>query len=426
MTPPPPPPPPAADGGLPVVTEAGPKHDTDLGFDLPPAASMTRSRAALLAFAGVAVLGAAFAAGYMPRRAESAALVQAAAGEEATPLRVDVVRPTDGSSDRALLLPGSVQPLEETTIYARASGYVRKWSVDIGDKVTAGQLLAELDTPELDQGLEQARAQLTQAQAALVQARANLELSKTNLQRYKQLAPAGVVSAAELDQRQAAAQVDEANVNVAQANIAAQQANIRRLTQLRSFARVTAPFAGTVTLRGIETGSLVTAGNGQLLYKVAAMDPARVFVQVPQDVAPGVRAGVAATVTVREYPGRSFVGTVARAAGELDSATRTMNTEVRVPNGDGALIAGMYAQVSLTLPSPHRVFEVPATALMTDAHGARVAVVDADSLVHFVPVVVERDTGPTIEIASGLTGTERVARMAGAQLVDGKRVDVIP
>jgi RND family efflux transporter MFP subunit len=418
------PPPPGGDGG-PPNTDTSTTHGHDLGFDLPPAASMTRSRAAMLAFGGVVVLAGAFAFGYLPRRAEHAALVQASAGEDAALMRVEVVRPKTGSSDRALLMPGSVQPLEETTVYARASGYVRKWYVDIGDKVKEGQLLAELDTPELDQELDQGRAQLTQAEAALVQAKANLELSKTNLQRYKQLAPSGVVSAAELDQRQAAAQVDEANVNVAQATIAAQQANIRRLTQLKSFARVTAPFAGTVTQRSIETGSLVSAGNGQPMYKVASMDPARVFVQVPQDVAPGVRAGVAATVTVREYAGREFAGTVARAAGELDSATRTMNTEVRVPNADGALIAGMYAQVALTLPSPHRVFELPATALMSDAHGSRVAIVDEASTIRLVPVVVERDTGPTIEIASGLTGSERVAKLASAQYVDGKRVDVI-
>jgi RND family efflux transporter MFP subunit len=160
------------------------------------------------------------------------------------------------------------------------------------------------------------------------------------------------------------------------------------------------------------------------MYKVAAMDPARVFVQVPQDVAGSVRAGVPAGVTLREYPGRSFPGTVSRAAGELDATTRTMNTEIRVPNGDGALLAGMYAQVALTLPSSHRVFEIPATALMSDAHGSRVAVVDAASKIHFVPVVVERDTGATVEIASGLTGTERVAKLASSRFVDDELVDV--
>jgi RND family efflux transporter MFP subunit len=412
-------------GGAESQEMSGSGGGDDLGFDLPPPASISRSRLLLLAVGAVAVIAGAVAVGYLPRRAERAALVEATHATDTSLMRVEVITPKTGSSDRALSLPGSVQPLEETTLYARASGYVRKWHVDIGDKVKEGQVLAELDTPELDQELDQARAQLTQAQATLVQSKANRELSKTNLQRYRQLAPSGVVSMAELDQREAMAQVDDANVNVAEAAIAAAQANIRRLTQLRSFARVTAPFAGTITQRTIETGSLVSAGNGQPLYKVASTDPARVFVQVPQDLAPAVRTGVAAAVTVREYPGRTFAGRVARAAGELDAATRTMNTEIRVPNPDGTLIAGMYAQVALTLPSPHSVHEIPATALLSDARGQRVAVVDEASQIHLVPVVIERDTGATIEIASGLTGSERVVKLAGAQLVDGKRVEVI-
>ncbi len=407
----------------PAQSLEGSPHPHDLGFELPPPASFSRSKALLIGLAALVVLGGAFGYGYFPRRAAQAALVEAASTGEGV-LRVEVATPKEGSSDRAIALPGSVQPLEETVIYARASGYVRKWYVDIGDKVKEGQVLVDIDTPELDQELDQARAQLNQADASLVQSKANRELSQANLQRYKQLAPSGVVSMAELDQRQAMAQVDEASVSVAQAAIAAQQANIRRLIQLKGFAHVVAPFGGTVTQRTVETGSLVSAGNGQPMYKVAAMDPARVFTQVPQDVAPGVRAGVVATVTVREYPGRTFTGTVARAAGELDPATRTMNTEIRVPNADGALIAGMYAQVAFTLPSPHRVFEIPATAVASDSHGSRVAVVDDASEIKLVPIVIERDTGATVEVASGLTGTERVVKLASAQFVDGRRVEV--
>jgi membrane fusion protein (multidrug efflux system) len=417
------PPPPHGEGGTQVH---GHGHEHDLGFDVPPPATLSRSRATLVGLGVVAVLGAAIAIGYLQRRADHQTLVESSAAAEGAALRVAVVSPKVLSSDRAIVLPGSVQALEETTIYARATGYVRKWYVDIGDKVTAGQLLADLETPELDQELEQGRAQLTQAQATLVQARANRELSRTNLTRYEKLAPSGVVAQADVDQRQAMAQVDEASVSVADAAIAAQQANIRRLTQLKAFARVTAPFAGTVTARTIEIGSLVSAGNAQPMYKVAAMDPARVFVQAPQDVAPGVKAGEDATVSVREYPGRAMAGKVARAAGELDPATRTMTTEVRVPNGDGTLIPGMYAEVSLNLPLPHRVYEIPATALMSDSHGERVAVVGADDTIKLVTVVVERDTGPTVEIASGLTASDRVAKLASAQFVDGMRVDVIP
>jgi RND family efflux transporter MFP subunit len=403
-----------------------PPHAHDLGFDLPPPAQVSRGGATVAIVAGALVLGAAFAFGYLPRRHAQAELDEAAQGVSAAAMRVSVVAPKIGSSDRAVLLPGSVQPLEETVLYARASGFVRRWLVDMGDKVTNGQLLAEIETPELDQELEQARAQLAQAQPTLLRSKASRELSNANLQRYQQLTPVGVASQADLDQRQAQAQVDDANVSVAQATIASEEANIRRLVQLKAFARVTAPFAGTITQRWVEVGALVTAGNGQPLYRVAALDPARVFVHVPQDVAPGVRTDVAATVTVREYPGHAFEGKVARAAGELDAATRTMNTEIRVPNGDGALIAGMYAQVALTLPSPHRVFELPATALMSDAGGQRVATIDGESRIHLVPVVVERDTGTSIEVSSGLTGDERVVKLASAEFVESKPVDVVP
>jgi RND family efflux transporter MFP subunit len=402
---------------------AVPAHD--LGFDLPPPAKVSRKGLVGIVGGVVAVIALAFAAGYLPKRQERAALDDVAAANADRVTRVEVVTPKVGQRDRAALLPGSVQPLEETVLYARASGFVKRWLVDIGDKVKEGQVLVEIETPELDQELDQARSQLGQAQPELARAKANRELSQANLQRYKQLAPAGVASQADLDQHQAQASVDEANVSVSAANISAQEANVRRLTQLKAFNKVTAPFGGTITQRWAEIGALVTAGNGQPLYRIAAMDPARVFVQVPQDVAPSVRPTLAAKVTVREYPGRAFDGTVARAAGELDQATRTMTTEVRVPNPDGTLIAGMYAEVALTLPYPHRVLELPATALITDAKGQRVATIAADSTIHLIPVVVERDTGTTIEVSTGLAGDERVVKLASAELVEGKSVEAI-
>ncbi len=409
-----------------MTTPAPPSpNDHELGFDLPAPASVSRSRALLFALGALAVLAGAFAFGYLPRRAERAALVDGALiGGEAV-MRVEVVAPKEGSSDRAISLPGSVQPLEETVIYARASGYVRKWYVDIGDKVKDGQLLAELDTPELDQELDQARAQLNQAQASLLQSQANRELSKANLQRYKQLAPSGVVSMAELDQRQAMAQVDEASVTVAQATIAAQQANIRRLTQLKSFARVTAPFGGTVTQRTIETGSLVTAGNGQPMYKVAAMDPGAHLRPGPARRGAGRARGCLGHGGSPRIPGPHLHGHgVARRgrarSGHADHERR--RSASRTPTA--LLIAGMYAQAAFTLPSPHRVFEVPATAVSSDSHGSRVAIVDEASTIKLVPIVIERDTGSTVEVASGLTGTERVVKLASAQFVDGKRVEV--
>ena len=405
--------------------EAAP-HATqpDLGFELPPATAISSRRLTVLAALVVLGLLAAFAVGYLPRRQARAALVEEVAGRSTTP-KVAVVTPKLGASTRALELPGSVEPLQETVLYARASGFVRRWLVDLGDHVKEGQVLAEIDTPELDQELAQAKAQLAQAQAQLVQAQANQALAGANLARYRELAPSGVVSRADVDENEAKAKVGDANVLVAQANVAAQQANIRRLNQLQGFSKVTAPFAGVITQRTAEVGALVTAGNGQPLFKVAATNPARVFVQVPQDVAPSVRAGVAVQVKVREYPRRTFTGVISRASGELDRATRTLMTEVRVPNDDGALIPGMYAEAELSLPASHRVLEIPATALMNDATGPHVATVGSDGKVHLAPVVVERDDGPVIHVASGLNADDRVVKLGSVALLEGAAVEVV-
>lgn len=399
-------------------------RSNDLGFEVPPPASLSRLQVTVVGLGFAAVVGAAFAWGYWPRRAARAALEDRAKIVAGASARVDAVTPAAVSTDRALVLPASVQPLEETVVFARANGYVKKWLVDIGDKVTEGQLLAEIDAPDLDREIEQGRAQLAQAQASLAQARATHDLAATNLARSEKLAAAGVSSQQDLDQKRGEAKVDDANVLVAQAAVATAEANIHKLDELKAFSKVAAPFAGTVTARTVQRGQLVTAGNANPLFRIASLDPVRVLVGIPQDVAPSVKPDMAATVTVREFAGRKFEGKVARVAGALDSASRTMNVEVRVPNPDQKLLSGMYAQVSIDLPTPHRVFELPATALYNDAKGLRVATVTADDKVHFVTVVVERDTGSTVQISTGLEGTERVVKLANASLVEGQAVTV--
>jgi membrane fusion protein, multidrug efflux system len=395
-----------------------------LDFTLPAATAVPKKRLFTVGIIVVAVLAVAFGYGFLRRRGERNALAESSEGASHALMRVEVLAPAVVSSDRALSLPGSVQALQTTLLYPRASGYVRSWHVDIGDKVKKGQVLAEIETPELDQELAQAQAQLLQTQASVALSKANRNLATANLARASRLAPSGIVSKADLEQSQAQAEVGEANVKVANANVTAQEANIGRLRQLKAFSKVTAPFDGTITQRMVEIGALVTAGNSNPLFRIAALDPARVFVQVPQDVAPSVRPGVSSDVTVREYPGRKFVGQVVRSAGELDAQTRTMSTEIRVPNKDNALLAGMYAEVALTLPSPHKVFQVPATVLLSDARGQRVAVIDPESKVHLVAVVVERDNGATLDISSGLTGNERIAKIGSAAFVDGMQVEV--
>lgn len=405
--------------------DAARPRDVDLGFDLPPPARPSPGSVAVAVAIFLVALGAAIAFGYLPRRRARASLEARTRAARSELPRVEVIAPKMGSSNRALRLPASVQALRETVVYSRANGYVQRWLVDIGDSVAEGQLLAEIETPELDAELDQARAQLAQATAAVAQAKANRDYSKSTYERYKPLVQSGVTSQQDLDQQQARAAVDEANVRVAEANVAAHEADIRRLVQLKTFARVTAPFPGKVASRSIEVGSLVTAGNASPLFRIAAVDPARVFVQVPQDVAPSVHADLFAEVTVREYPDRTFDGKVTRASSELDPRSRTMNTEVRVANADGALIPGMYAQVSLTLAYPHRVFEIPATSVINDAKGMRVAVVGADDAVHIVPIVVERDNGATFEVSSGLTGGERVIKLPSVDLEEGRVVSVL-
>jgi RND family efflux transporter MFP subunit len=397
-------------------------HDDALGFELPAPAQPGRNKTLLALLVLALGLGVAFSAGYLPKLRARGVLERESTRSSAEVRSVEVMLPKRLDGAHNLQLPASVRPLAQTTLYPRADGYVKAFYKDLGEHVDSGEVLALIDTPELDQQLLSARASLLQAEASAAQAKASRDLAHVNLARYRVLKPAGVASQQELDQYAAQAVVDDANVQAAEAAIEAQRANLQRLLKLKSFARVTAPFAGIVSARSVEVGSLVTAGNGTPLFEVSASDPVRVFVEVPQDVAPSIRTGRPAKVHVREFPDRVFEGTISFAAGVLNPETRTMRTEVRVPNKDGALIAGMYAEVALDLSVAHVVFELPAAALIINADGVRVATVGADQRVRFVPVVVERDAGATIQIASGLRGDEHVVTLGAAALRDGDLV----
>lgn len=392
----------------------------DLGFELPPPTKTSRGSVLVVL---VLLVGGAFAFGYLQhRKAHGDPAVHVEAGVPA----VQVVQSTALTSDRALALPGVVRALEETKIYARTSGYVRKWLVDLGDKVKEGQLLVEIEVPELEAQLAQARAQLLQARAAVKQAVAQRDYAKQNTIRFESLADQKLVAKAQVEQAEAQSATDEASVAAAESNVVAQEANVRRLVELEGFSKVTAPFAGTITTRSIDRGALVGAGDTTPMFTLVAIDPVRVFIDVPQTVAPSVKAGTDSAITVREYAGRVFAGKVTRSAGSLDPELHTMTTEVQVPNPDGALLPGMYVQAALTLPVPHRVHEIPATALYSDAQGLRVATVDAQHKIHFVPIVIERDTGATLWVATGLTGDERVVKIAVPSLVEGDVVEPKP
>lgn len=398
------------------------RGENDLGFDLPGPAKVSRTKVGVALVVGVGVVVSAFLLGWLPKRHAKQEL-EATTTEATSIARVDVVLPKVLASDRSMVLPGSIRPFEEATIRTRANGYILARHVDIGDKVEAGALLVDIDTPELDRQLEQARAGTAQATAALVNAKATRDYAKASYQRYEKLAPSGVTSQDELDKIRSGADVAEAGVAVAEANLEAQNANVRRLSQEKSFARVVAPFAGTIISRSVDKGALVNPTVE--LFKLATVHPMRVFVEVPQDAAPSIHADVPAIVTVREFAGRTFDGKIARFAGALDSQSRTMTTDIRVENPNGELLSGMYARVEITLPRPHRVLEIPSTALLTDAHGTRVAIVGPDKRIHLTPVTIERDTGPSIQIATGISETDRIVKIASADLVDGREVDAV-
>jgi RND family efflux transporter MFP subunit len=388
----------------------------------PPA--RRRGRPLLVAGVVVVVLAGLVAVGVVPRVTRRAALrLESARAAEET-LRVTVARPRRAPSTLPTSLPGSVEALRETTLYARTNGYVKRWLVDIGDAVADGQLLAQIATPELDQELVQAQASLAQARAALVQARASAALARVTAGRYDALAPSGVASHQEADEKRAASAVAVANVEAAEAGIRSVAANVARLEQLKAFARITAPFAGTVTTRLTEVGALVTAGNGQgqALFRVAQVDPVRVFVHVPQVLAPTIVVGQAARVEVRGLEGRAFTGTVTRTARAVDPATRSMLTEIQVPNRDHALMPGMYAQVTVTVTGFTGARLVPASALIVTGAGTQLAVLGPGDRVHLIPVRVDVDLGPEVAIADGLSGEERVIANPGEGLAEGLRV----
>jgi RND family efflux transporter MFP subunit len=314
-----------------------------------------------------------------------------------------------------LTLPGTLQGIIESPIYARSSGYVLRWNKDIGSRVNKGDVLAEIDTPEVDQ-------QLSQAVAARQQAAASLELAKSSAERWEALRKKDAVTQQELNERSSA-------FTQAQANLAAAEANVRRLQKTEEFKRVVAPFSGVITSRNVEVGDLINGGNGgagNALFRLAQVDPLRVYVYVPQAYAQRIKVGDKVTVTQAELPGQKFSGAVVRTAGAIDSATRTMQLEINLPNKDNALLAGAYVQVSLPLSGSSNALLVPSNVLLFRPEGPRVAVVGGDGKVKLQAVSLGHDLGNRIEILSGLTPAEKLVLNPADSLADGDVVIVKP
>ncbi|MBO9515483.1 MAG: efflux RND transporter periplasmic adaptor subunit [Variovorax sp.] len=317
---------------------------------------------------------------------------------------VKTALPRTPDAGQTLALPGTLQGYVQSPISARASGYLKRWTKDIGSHVEKGELLAELDTPEIDQ-------QLSQAVAARQQTASSLELAKSTVARWEALRKKDVVSQQDLDERRSA-------LAQATANLAAADANVQRLKQTEGFKRVVAPFSGVVTRRNVDVGDLIDAGSGRALFLLAQTDPLRVYINVPQAYAQLVKPGQPVVVTQAELRGQTFKGEVARTSGAIDTATRMMQVEVALPNKEGTLLPGAYVQVSLPLAAS-RSLTIPANALLFRAEGTRVAVVDAQGKVTLRGVMLGRNYGETVEVIDGLGPADRLVLNPSDSLADG-------
>jgi RND family efflux transporter MFP subunit len=390
----------------------------------------------LLALVLAVLIVIAFLKGYIPHQRNEATLAAEAGAASKEVPTVTVAGAERSAATGSLVLPGNIEAVTEAPVLARANGYIQKRYADIGDRVKSGQLLAEIEAPELDQQVNQARASLDQTRAALEQATANLQqgqaqeqLAKVTAERWKNLVAKGVVSRQENDTYQSQFVAAQANVSAlekavasARSNINAAQANLSRLTQLQGYKSVYAPFAGVITVRNVDVGALVNEGN-TLLFRMAQTDRLRTYVNVPQSDAGSVHVGQIAHLAILDLAGHQFAGAVTRTANALDPATRTLLTEVQVANSGGLLLPGMYAQVDLTTPRKNPPLLIPGDTLVVRSDGPQVAVVGADHVVHFQRLQLGRDFGDKIEVLSGLETGQQVVVNPGDTVQEGAKVN---
>jgi membrane fusion protein (multidrug efflux system) len=364
----------------------------------------TRPRLGLWALLILALFAAGLIAGFLPRLHHLQEL-KADTRELSSPT-VNVVLPQQGQKLSGMLLPAEARPFVEAPIYARANGYVTKWYVDIGERVAAGKLLAEIDTPELDQELVAAKAGLEQAQAAFA-------LSKVTAERWAELLKTSSVSEQE-DAEKAA------DLKLKQANVDAAKATVERFQDLKAFCHVTAPFPGTITTRDIDVGDLISSGKE--LFRLSDTHTLRIFVHVPQSSTPGLTAGAEADIIVPEMPGRKFPAKVVRTAGAIDATSRTLLTELDVDNASNEIIAGSYAQVSFHDLNASPILTLPSNTLLFRSEGPQVGVVLPDGKVELHDVMLGRDLGANVEVLSGIGASDKVIINPSDSLISGARV----
>lgn len=366
-------------------------------------------------YLAAAVLGVVFLVaaivGIMSRFAERRALADETEALSVT--TVAVVHPKAEPPQEELVLPSTLQAYTESPIYARTNGYLKKWYKDIGSRVREGELLADIETPEIDQEMMQARA-------ARDQSTAQLEIAKTSAKRWETLQKMDAVAQQETDER-------SSSYAQAQANLAAADANLRRLQQLESFKHIYAPFSGVITRRNVDIGALINAGNtgpNQQLFNIARVDPIRVYVSVPEIYASSVKPGVRANIELASVADKKFSGSVVRNADSIDPASRTLLTEIDVPNPKGELLPGAFAQVHFGLNIQVQRLTVPVNALLFRSEGVRAAVVEQDGKVQLKPVVIGRDYGREVEVISGVELNDSIVLNPPDSLEDGEKVAV--
>ena len=340
-------------------------------------------------------------------------------------VRVATIKPSDPTV--VVTLPATTAAFAQANIFARASGYIDKRNVDIGDNVKAGELLAHITAPEIEHQIQQAQASIGQSQAALQQAQANAELANVTWGRDKPLVQQGWVTKQQGSVDEQTLQAQQAAVGVAQQNLAAQQAQLKVLQQQQDYQSVVAPFDGTITQRNIDVGSLVQADatTGTFMFTIMQSNVIRTYVHVPQDAAFGLEPGVGAKVRVPEIPGREFPAKVTRVADALEPNTRTLLAEVDIPNPDGALSPGIYCAVELDIPRKVPSLSVPADAVVFNADGLRVAVLE-NGTAHFQKIAVTRDLGTAVEVSEGVKPGDQVVLNPPVNLAEGEKVDVRP
>jgi RND family efflux transporter MFP subunit len=373
-----------------------------------------------------AALGAALAGSTLPRWRQPQ--IDGDGGPAALP-RVTVVVAQRMAANAERVLPGNSLPLLEASMYARTTGYLKSRLVDIGDRVKEGQLLAEISAPDIDDQLAQAQANLAQAKANLVKGKADLDYALSERDRYRQMLRFNATSEEEYQSKLRGYDVARAAIVALEAAIHVYEATVQRYTDLQSFQKITAPFPGVITARNVDPGDLISAdapSTTRELFHLMRTDVLRVFVNVPQVFAPEIKLGQAAAVYVRDDPSRQFPGKVTRTADALDPNTRTLLTEVDVPNPDNALRPGMYLQVKFVFDRGVAPIMIPAAALATRAGPAQVAVLDDQHRVQYRTVQLGRDFGAEIQVRAGLKEGEQVVVHPGDDLPEGTVVDPVP